>query len=247
MLNSSGQRLPEESGRVEQASPGMRPRIGHASWNRPLSRASGSRAGCPPVALSVTLQDGTDRPNRCPGEVSGYDRAVQEDHPTRPTIDMHRTKIDLPQESREKLIELLNARLADAIDVTMQAKQAHWNVRGPSFFSLHQVFDKVSEEFEEYVDLLAERVAQLGGTVEGAIRLAAKHSVIAEYPLEITGGRAHVDALSTALYSFGRLARQAIAGAEGFDDADTADILTEVSRGTDQLLWLVEAHLQAEV
>ena len=159
---------------------------------------------------------------------------------------MHPTKNDLPEAIRTKIIDLCNTRLADSIDLMLQAKQAHWNVKGPSFIALHELFDQVSEATEEYVDLLAERVTQLGGTAEGTLRLAAKRSTLPEYPLAISDGREHVDALSSALAGFGKQVRVAIDHAQELRDADTADLLTEISRGVDKHLWFVEAHLQGK-
>lgn len=159
---------------------------------------------------------------------------------------MYRTKNDLAEAGRTKLIDLCNARLADAVDLQTQCKQAHWNVRGPDFFQLHELFDQVNEDAEEYVDSIAERVVQLGGTALGTARLAAQRSTLPEYPNNISSGREHVEALSNTLSKFARSARQAIEISNQLGDADTADIFTEVSRGTDKWLWMVEAHLQAD-
>jgi starvation-inducible DNA-binding protein len=159
---------------------------------------------------------------------------------------MYKTKNDIPEQARIQLVELCNARLADAIDLQTQCKQAHWNVKGPDFISLHELFDKINEDVEEYVDLLAERAVQLGGTAEGTARGVAKRSTLPEYAAKAANGSAHVDALSTALAAFAKLARQAIDKSSELKDADTADIFTEISRGTDKWLWFVEAHLQAE-
>jgi starvation-inducible DNA-binding protein len=156
------------------------------------------------------------------------------------------TKNDLPAETRARVAELLNQRLADCIDLQTQCKQAHWNVKGPSFIGLHKLFDDINEDVEEYVDLLAERVVQLGGIAEGTARCAAERSSLREYPLEISGGAEHVDALSTALSSFGRGCRAAIEATDELEDADTSDILTEISRGVDKWLWFVEAHQQGD-
>jgi len=158
---------------------------------------------------------------------------------------MFKTKNDLPEASRVKLVELLNARLADCTDLQTQTKQAHWNVKGPNFIALHELFDKINEDVEEYVDEIAERVVQLGGVAEGTARMVAKRSVLPEYPASIHDGLSHVDALSSALAAFGKVARQAIGEANALEDFDTADIFTEVSRGIDKWLWFVEAHLQA--
>ena len=159
---------------------------------------------------------------------------------------MFKTKNDLPEATRVKAIELLNVRLADCIDLQTQTKQAHWNVKGPNFIALHELFDKINEEVDEYVDEIAERAVQLGGVAEGTARVVAKRSTLPEYPLNISDGRSHVEALSSALAAFGKGARKAINETNDLGDLDTADLFTEVSRGIDKWLWFVEAHLQAE-
>lgn len=158
---------------------------------------------------------------------------------------MHKTKNDLPENVRKEIVELLNARLADAIHLSTQAKQAHWNVKGPSFFALHELFDKVYEAVTEYVDLIAERAVILGGTALGTAPVVAETSSISKYALDIHDGPDHVEALSNALAEFGALAREAIEKSETIGDVDTADLFTEVSRGIDKHLWFVEAHGQA--
>jgi starvation-inducible DNA-binding protein len=158
---------------------------------------------------------------------------------------LHNTKIDLSKDAREKLIALLNSRLADASDLKSQAKQAHWNVKGMSFIALHELFDGVATAVEAHTDLIAERITTLGGTAMGTVRLAAENSGLSEYPHEITDGAAHVDALSTALADFGKVIRRGIDEATDLGDQDTADIFTEISREIDKQLWFVEAHIQA--
>ncbi|MCB1023525.1 MAG: DNA starvation/stationary phase protection protein Dps [Acidobacteria bacterium] len=157
---------------------------------------------------------------------------------------MHSTKIDIKKDTREKMIELLNARLADSIDLKSQSKQAHWNVKGMNFIALHELFDQVAAAVEEYTDTIAERVTILGGTAEGTVRVSAEKSTLSQYPMEITDGRDHVDALTTALAAFAKSTRANIDDADEAGDMVTADLLTEVARGTDKLLWFVEAHIQ---
>ena len=159
---------------------------------------------------------------------------------------LYPTKNDLPEASRTEAIELLNQRLADCIDLQTQCKQAHWNVKGPSFIALHKLFDEVNEDVEEYVDLIAERVVQLGGIAEGTARIVAQRSALIDYPLTLSTGGEHVAALSDALAEFGRSARIGIDEMNDLKDADSADILTEISRGLDKWLWFVEAHQQAK-
>jgi starvation-inducible DNA-binding protein len=158
---------------------------------------------------------------------------------------MYPTKNDLGESKREKLVELLNQRLADAIDLQTQVKYAHWNVKGPSFFSLHKLFDKVNDAVEEYVDLIAERAVQLGGVAHGTARSIVKRSTLPEFPARTDGSHGFAEALSTQLAHFGKEARRAIAVSDELGDTDTSDIFTEISRGIDQWLWFVEAHLQA--
>ena len=158
---------------------------------------------------------------------------------------MHNTKIDITKEKREKLIEILNGRLADSADLHSQAKQAHWNVKGMSFIALHELFDQVATNIENYTDMIAERVTTLGGTAMGTVRVAAQNSTLAQYPLEITDSADHVDALSTALADFGKKVRENIDDSDDLGDKDTADLFTEISRGVDKDLWFVEAHIQS--
>lgn len=155
---------------------------------------------------------------------------------------MHKTKNDLPQDVREQITEILNARLADAIDLKSQAKQAHWNVKGMNFIALHELFDQVATDVETHIDDVAERITTLGGTALGTVRVAASKTTLSEYPLEITDGSSHVEALSTALADFGKVVRANIDVTNDLGDADTADLLTGISRSIDKFTWFVEAH-----
>src|SRR5213592_4444351 len=162
---------------------------------------------------------------------------------TKNTMDaprMYETENDIPQPRRVELNALMNQRLADAVDLQLQLKQAHWNVKGPHFIGLHELFDQIDEAVEGYVDLIAERIVQLGGVAEGTVRVSAERSRLEEYPLDIADGHGHVEAVAKALSTFGHEARATINHANELDDADTADIFTEISRGIDKWLWFVE-------
>lgn len=189
----------------------------------------------------------TDAPEKTAAPANAEGKAAKNGSngkaPSRP---VSRTRNDLPADTRGKMIQLCNQRLADCIDLQTQTKQAHWNVRGPSFWGLHKLFDKVNEAVEEYVDLIAERAAQLGGEVEGTARMVAQRSTLLEFPKGIQGCRDSAQAMAGALSAFGRLAREAIDTADEAEDADTSDMFNEISRGIDQWLWFVEAHLQAD-
>ena len=162
------------------------------------------------------------------------------------TPKMYETENDISEQRRSELSALMNQQLANAVDLQTQMKQAHWNVKGPHFIGLHELFDQIDEAVEGYVDLIAERIVQLGGIAEGTARVAAERSRLEEYPLDIADGHAHVEAVAKALSTFGHEARKTIDEADELEDADTADIFTEVSRGIDKWLWFVEAHSQSD-
>jgi starvation-inducible DNA-binding protein len=157
---------------------------------------------------------------------------------------MYKTKIDLSEKVRRNIIVILNDRLANAIDLQSQVKQAHWNVKGPHFIALHELFDKISDVVFEQIDEIAERVTSLGGTAEGTVAVAAKRSKLKNYPLSITAGKDHLFYLSTQIAAFGKSVRAAIADSDELGDADSADLFTGISRDLDKYLWFLEAHLQ---
>jgi starvation-inducible DNA-binding protein len=158
---------------------------------------------------------------------------------------MHKTRIDLPEDSRRQLAELLNARLADAIDLKLAAKHAHWNVKGPHFLSLHELFDRLAGALEAPIDDMAERITALGGTANGTIGVVARQTSLAPYPVELVAGADHVEALASAVAAFGQGVRKAIGRADKLGDEGTADLFTGLSQEVDKQLWLLEAHQQA--
>ncbi len=157
---------------------------------------------------------------------------------------MYKSKIDLSDKCRRNVAVILNDRLADAIDLQSQVKQAHWNVKGPHFIALHELFDKISDAILDQIDVIAERVTSLGATAEGTVAVAAKRSKLKNYPLSITAGKDQLFYLSTQLAMFGKAVRSAIEDTAKLGDADTADLFTGISRDLDKYLWFLEAHLQ---
>lgn len=157
---------------------------------------------------------------------------------------MNPTRIDLTPDHRAQICNLLNDRLADIIDLTQQARQAHWNVKGPNFIALHKLFDEIYNTLGEQTDEIAERIVALGGNAEGRVHAVAKASSLPRYPDGLHGGRDHLEALSTSVAIFGKSIRQGIDQTDKLGDADSADLLTGISRDTDKYLWFLEAHLQ---
>ena len=156
---------------------------------------------------------------------------------------MHPTRNTLDEKIRLQSVKLLNTHLAMAIDLQAQVKQAHWNVRGPNFIAIHELFDKVSDAVMDFADMLAERAGGLGGVAEGTVQVATERSQLTRYPLTIADEQEHVLAVADALAAFGQLVRKASASATKFDDVDTADLFTQISRNVDHQLWFVESHI----
>lgn len=153
------------------------------------------------------------------------------------------TRNDIAEDIRVKIIEILNPTLAATLDLKTQTKQAHWNVKGMDFLQLHELFDEMATELEEYVDMVAERVTALGGIAMGTARIAAAESILPEYDLDASSGEEHVTALADRFGAYAKHVREAIARTDELGDADTADLYTEISRTIDKRLWFLEAHL----
>jgi starvation-inducible DNA-binding protein len=154
------------------------------------------------------------------------------------------TGVDIPATDRAKLVRILNQHLADAADFWSQAKQAHWNVKGPDFWQLHKLFDEIAGEAAEWADLCAERVTALGGFATGTVRMAAAGSTLPEFPTDITDSMAYVRTVAARLAAFTNSARAAIDATDKLGDANTADLFTEISRCADKYLYFLEAQLQ---
>ena len=155
----------------------------------------------------------------------------------------HATAIDLPSKNRAELVEILNQQLANISDLQSQTKQAHWNVRGPEFYQLHKLFDDLAEPLGEHIDTIAERAVTLGGFAMGTVRCAANSSELDEFPLE-PGAMEYARELAKRYASCANSVRAAIGVSQNLDDADTADLLTDLSRHLDKSLYFLEAHFR---
>lgn len=151
---------------------------------------------------------------------------------------------DLPAASRASLAEILNQHLADLTDLYLQTKQAHWNVKGPSFYTLHKLFDDLAGTVEGFLDTIAERAVTLGGVAFGTSRHVAARSRLPEFPTHPHDGSAYLQALLERFASCAASIRRDIEETSKLGDADTADLLTGLSREIDKGLWFLEAHLR---
>lgn len=165
--------------------------------------------------------------------------------PARAPAKLDATHNDLPLEVRQKVVALLQVRLTQAVDFTMQCKQAHWTVKGPHFAALHQLFDDAHDEGRAAMDVLAERAVTLGGRVDGTVQAAAAQSTLPPYPVATRDGMDHVEALSRGLAAFLASLRRGIDEVDDLGDAVSADNLTQLAGTLDKRLWMIEAHRQA--
>lgn len=168
-------------------------------------------------------------------QMDGRDKAVR----------MFETRNDVGQDTRQKMVDLINQQLADTFDLMSQTKQAHWNVKGPHFIALHEMFDVFAAGLAGYVDMIAERCTALGGYAMGTARMAAANTSLEEYPTNVIRDMDHVQALAERYAALGKSLREAIEESDDAGDKDTSDMFTEMSRDVDKWLWFLEAHLQA--
>jgi len=157
-----------------------------------------------------------------------------------------KTKQSLPIETRTKMAALLNEGLASTVHLGLQAKQCHWNVKGPLFFQLHELFDKVYDEAAEWADVIAERVVQLGVLADSRLEVLQKNTKLPTHPADLHKDTQVADAFAKSLAALSEMLRHSVGHAEEAGDAATADLFTEVLRGADKMLWFVESHLQSD-
>jgi starvation-inducible DNA-binding protein len=152
--------------------------------------------------------------------------------------------IDLASNTKRTMIDLCNARLAEGLDLALLTKQAHWNIKGPTFIAVHLLLDDLRSQLDEHTDTIAERVAQLDGIALGTAQVVAEGTSLPPYPTDIRQIPDHLRALVERYGQAANNARKAIDAADEAGDADTADIFTAYSRALDKALWFLKSHLE---
>lgn len=159
------------------------------------------------------------------------------------TCVLHPSRIDLAPEIRLDVIRMLNQSLACTVDLRSHVRQACWNIKGKDFVPLHALFTTMTTDLDAYANMVAERIAALGGVVMGTARTAALLSQLTEYPANLVEGETHVAALAERFAHYATVMRSGIALASDVEDAGSAAVYTDISRGVDKQLWILEAHL----
>ena len=148
----------------------------------------------------------------------------------------------ISDETASEMVKLLNANLANVIDLTLDGKQCHWNLQGKGFIGVHQLLDETSERILEVSDTIAERIVILGGQPNGLASRVVKESILDDYPTDITEVNQHVRELTSRYKTVAETLRKAIATAGDAGDEDTADLFTEASRIIDKDAWFIGAN-----
>lgn len=160
-------------------------------------------------------------------------------------VRMYKSSVGVPEGNRQAIVALLNARLADAIDLFTQVKWAHWNLKGMHFIQLHELFDSIAEHVEGHTDAIAERIAALGGVANGTAREVAARSGLKEADLTAADAASQLKWLVHNVAHHANALRQAVNESDDLDDKITTDLFTSETRELDKDLWFLEAHLQA--
>lgn len=153
------------------------------------------------------------------------------------------SSVGVPENNRQALIAILNARLADSSDLRSQVKWAHWNLKGMHFIQLHELFDSVAAHLEDQTDTIAERITTLGGIANGTVREAAAKSGLKEADLVASDGASMLKFLVHNVAHHANALREAVQESGDLGDAITADLFTQLTRELDKDLWFLEAHL----
>jgi starvation-inducible DNA-binding protein len=153
----------------------------------------------------------------------------------------------LADDARRQVCDLLNARLADLLDLTLAVKQAHWALKGPGFIGVHELLDAVADRLRDSSDLVAERVVITGGQPRGTTQAVAETSQLEPYPTELVKLDDHLHALLERFNTVSGALRAAIESADDLDDDDAEDLFTEVSRQVDKDAWFIGANLPPAV
>lgn len=153
------------------------------------------------------------------------------------------TRNDLGDNAKETSINTLQALLVDSIDLYNATRQAHWNLKGTNFIGLHELLETFYNQINEQSDMLAERTVLLGGIPDGTTQRLAASTRLPPYPGDLLNSMDHLAELGDRYAQVGKALRQGIEETDEAGDADTSDLLTELSRAIDKNLWMLEAHL----
>src|SRR4051812_6868576 len=152
---------------------------------------------------------------------------------------MYRSPSHLSESARQTLSDVLNARLADGLDLHSQIKVAHWNIKGPQFAALHPLFETFAVSLATHNDAVAERAVTLGARAYGTARHVARTSTLPEYPQSASRDLEHVALLAERIEKYLEGTRSARVVGEQLGDTDTVDLLTGIVSEFEKHAWFL--------
>lgn len=160
---------------------------------------------------------------------------------------MRKLNIGLTEEQRAGVTELLNRDLADAYLLLIKTKKFHWDVVGPQFRSLHQLWEEQYQALTTNIDALAERVRTLGGFPLGTAQDFLSNASVKEQPDNIPLATEMVSQLVEDHEQIIRNLRDHVdASSEQFHDEGTADFLTGLMEQHEEMAWMLRSFIEGE-
>lgn len=160
---------------------------------------------------------------------------------------MRRLNIGLSEEQRQGVIELLNRDLSDAYLLLIKTKKYHWDVVGPQFRSLHELWEEHYQALTENIDAIAERIRTLGGYPVGTAQGFLEHSSIEEHSGDIPMATEMVSRLVNDHEQIIRNLREHVdQTAETFHDQGTSDFLTGLMEQHEEMAWMLRSFIEGE-
>lgn len=145
---------------------------------------------------------------------------------------------------RKKIAQGLSAFLADAYTLYLKTHNFHWNVTGPMFNALHNMFEMQYTEQWNALDDVAERIRALGFTAQGSYAQFAQQSSLKDVPAEPPRALDMVRILVEGHEAVARTARGVFPLADKASDEPTADLLTQRLTVHEQTAWMLRSLLE---
>lgn len=147
----------------------------------------------------------------------------------------------LDSDTNEQVTALLQHNLTNLIDLALLLKQAHWNVFGPNFRSIHMQLDEIIATTRDASDEVAERIAALGVAADGRSSTVAESSDLDSYPRDFVKVQETITRVADAMKSTIDHLRSAI-GKLGDLDPISEDMLIAIAGPMEKHLWMVQAQ-----
>lgn len=151
--------------------------------------------------------------------------------------------IGLESDVRQPIIKILNSILANEAVLTLKTRNAHWNVRGASFFELHFLFDTQYKQLNDISDEIAERVRMVGGIAIGSFAEFLSHAQLEERPTEVPDILHLLADHETIIRSLHEDIRKCN---DEYEDEGTSDLMVSVMRMHEKMAWMLRSYIETE-